>query len=124
MLRNAANRPTWTLTNALADTFGARGFFGDLPLAPGDPRYSLQRRTADTYQRGAQLVARRGAGRCLYCGAVEAPGRPFRTDGYCASHTLEHRQQERDHDAIRTVLRGAAEALGIKAAGKRARRLR
>ena len=97
---------------------GYRAAYVGSPLDPGDARYALQQVTLDRYWHGAQLVARRGAHRCLRCGATRARA------SYCGSHRLDARGKASDQDAARVVLRDAAEALGIVSSGKQARRIR
>jgi hypothetical protein len=97
---------------------GYRAAYVGSPLDRGDARYALQQLTLDRYSHGALLIARRGARRCLRCGAERARA------SYCGSHRVDAREIASDQDAVRVVLRDAAEALGIASSGKQARRIR
>jgi hypothetical protein len=107
LLREATVAPPGLLTTRLMNMSTRRASFVDAPLAPGDPQNALQTRYLETLQRGALVVARRGARRCLACGA-------YRVIGYCDSHDLEWGRAERDREAARVVLRAVAEELGLE----------
>jgi hypothetical protein len=118
MLIEASNAPPQALTTRLMNMSRKRAVYVEQPLADTDPKNALQERSLTKLGLGAEVVARRGARRCLECGA-------YRVEGYCESHyPLEHGRQERDNDAARVILRAAAEEMGLPADGPKARRVR
>lgn len=118
MLIEASVAPPDALTTRLMNMSQRRAVFLNQALEDADPRNALQQRYIAKLFRGARIVARRGAHRCLECGA-------FRVSGYCDSHyPLEHGQHARDSDAARVILRAVAEQLGISSHGPQARRAR
>ena len=118
MLLSASTAPPNALTTRLMNMSRRRAAFIDGPPDEGDARYALRGETLGAFQRRSELIARRGARRCLHCGAERV------RNTYCAAHKLEHCQQARDRDAQRVVLRAVAESLGFETDGPTARRLR
>lgn len=127
MLVRAGDAPPNVLRTRLMN-MGRRACFSEAPLVEGDARNRLRVGTVDRLVRGAELVARRGAGRCLACGC---PLRASREGGsrreYCYSHEAETGHKQRaaaDKHEMRELLRAVAEHLGVDTDGPRARRAR
>lgn len=118
MLTVASEAPPKALRTRLMNMSRKRAVYVEQPLEEADPKNALQERYLARLGRGAQVVARRGARRCLECGA-------FKVDGYCESHyPLEHGQQSRDNDSARVILRAVAAQMGFPTDGPEARRVR
>ena len=108
-----ADRALQTIETTIAN-LGLGAFWADEALEPGDPQ---RRREHTAYQHGAELLVRRGARRCLQCGARNVRG-------YCQSHRVPNSIRQSDNEQIKIVLRALAEAVGITSDGPRARRAR
>lgn len=97
----------------------ARAVRTDAPLDVTDPQYwSATRR--DRYRRGAEILARRGAQRCLHPDC----GEPAVSGYYCATHPTHYVEETDDRTAVRVTIRAVAEELGLRTDGPRARRMR
>jgi len=95
-----------------------RAVRSDAPLDARDPKYWTDTRLAH-YQRGAEILARRGAQRCLRpeCGDP-------RVSGYCRRHPATDTERTDDREALRATIRAVAEELGLSTDGPKARRVR
>jgi hypothetical protein len=114
------DRPPMMATH-LMNMSRTRAVFSEAPLDDADARYALQARTRAQWLRGAEILVRRAARRCLGC------GRPLARDNRardCGSHELEHGQAARDRNAVKVTVRAVAEQLGIQSDGPQARRTR
>jgi len=125
MLLEASRDPRPALMATRLMNMGARNaVFLEAPLEPGDRRNAIQARTIATFQRGAELLVRRGSGQCFTCGAILARDG---TGDYCAAHAGQPKwngEEERDRHALRATLRALAEHLAIPASGPASRRRR
>jgi hypothetical protein len=114
MLRKAASWEDRWIETKLAN-LDRRAYWPEVNRERGD----AQRARLDPVDRGIELLARRGAGRCLYCGNPMSNG-----SGYCRSHRLKPEYRDADGESIKTTARALAEAMGYPTVGPRARRAR
>jgi len=114
MLRTAADCEPRMVETVLAN-LGDMTVWPDLPLEAGDAERERER---DRYRRGAELLANRGARRCLRCGAPNIRG-------YCDYREAPQSIRDSDTWTIKVTVGALAEAVGFEAnAGPRARRTR
>ena len=118
MLVEASRAPASFLSSRL-QRLGMRAVFVNAPLDGTDARYRLRAGKVDSLSRGAEVVARRGAGVCLGCGSAHD-----RDDDYCASCDPWPAERRRDRHDARELLRAVAEQVGIESDGPDARRVR
>jgi hypothetical protein len=106
------------MANRLMNMSRTRAVRSDAPLDETDPKYRSAPALAH-YERGAEIVARRGARRCLRaeCGALKVTG-------YCSSHPAKRFEMTDDQTAVRVTVRAVAEELGLSTDGPRVRRVR
>jgi hypothetical protein len=109
--------PVGVIATRLMNMSRNNGVFVEAPRDATEATNALQKRARDQWIRGAELLVRRGARRCLNCGA-------HRVRGYCAAHKLEYGEPERDEYAMRATLRAVAEQLAIASDGPQSRRAR
>jgi len=115
ILREAAAGDDRTIETRLANLGHAAGtVWSDAPPEPGDARRDRARQRR---QRGIELLARRGAQRCLHCGE---PG----VIGYCSFLEADWDTRTRDAETINTTVRALAESLGFTTYGPTRRRAR
>jgi len=101
------------IETALANAGSDSTVWSDEPL-----EHSRRERDRARYERGATLLARRGAGRCMVCGALGV------ASGYCASHQVHRWDRDRNRELVTATVRALAESLGFESDGPRARRAR
>lgn len=99
-----------------------RAVFIEALPEPGDRRNAVQSRTVATFKLGAELLVRRGSGRCFTCWAYLP--RADRGD-YCEVHWPKWEgERGSDKNALRETLRAVAEHLAIPTDGPASRRRR
>jgi hypothetical protein len=139
--RPSDEQHTWRLVEQELTNAGASAYW-DTPLQPGEPRRSLRAGARLRLSEGAELICRRGAGRCLQCSAA-LPARTVRTTagprprtarvvycGPCDRALIEAKgegrgdAQAKHRDAIHLTLTLAAESLLGDARARRRRQRR
>jgi hypothetical protein len=115
MLRTAARCPERMIETELANLGSVRvAVWSEAPLEPGDPQRD---KAADRNQRGIELLARRGARRCLQCGAPNV-------NGYCSYTEAPASTRNSDRETLKNTVRALADAFHLATSGPKARRIR
>lgn len=106
LLHRAAAEDTPGMASYAVANTGTRAYWSDADLEPGDPVYNLSEGAKLTLTLGADIVARRGAKRCIECSAKLRAGRRrnyCQACGALAGRAAEARER-RNIEAVRSIL--------------------